>query len=196
MSHRKYALVALVVVATLVLAGCSKLPQAELDAARAAMDSATTADAATYAPEALGLAQETMRQVDAEIAAQETKLFKSYEKTAELIAQAETQAEAAQQAAVAGKEQARQEATAALEAARKALTAAEAALAVMPASKDAKADLEAMTADLQVLRGILAEAESAFQVEDYATARQSAEEVRSEAESMTADLSSAGQTTT
>jgi hypothetical protein len=58
-------------VAALVLASCAQPPQAEIDAAKTALDVAErSADVVTYAPDTLRAAQEKMASLDAEIAAQ------------------------------------------------------------------------------------------------------------------------------
>jgi hypothetical protein len=90
-----------------VLAACAHPPQAEIDAARAALDSASrNSDVVTYAPDALRRAQEKLDALDMEMALQlkRSGLTRSYDtaaalakETADLAARAGTDAVAAKQ---------------------------------------------------------------------------------------------------
>jgi hypothetical protein len=179
--------------ACLVAIGCAKAPEQEMQQTQTAVKAAETAGAETYASDSYAKAQETYRQAEAEIQAQSEKTFKSYDKAKELLAQAETEAEQAATDAAAGKERMQGEAEAAIAQARTALDAAAQAVSVAPASKDAKADLEAMMADLDTLRGLLTEAETALAAEDFAGAKAKAEQVDQEAAAISADVLQAGQ---
>jgi TonB family protein len=86
----------------LTLTGCAAPPTADIDAARAAVDRAVTSGAGQYATEALKAAQDARAALDAEMAAQDGKWFKSYDKAKELAAAAKAAGEkAAAEAAVA-----------------------------------------------------------------------------------------------
>ena len=61
-----------------VLASCGKKPQAEIDAANAAIEAAKTAEAPVYLPAEFAAVQDSMNAVNAEITAQESKLFKKF----------------------------------------------------------------------------------------------------------------------
>jgi hypothetical protein len=90
-----------------VLAACAHPPQAEIDAARAALVSAARdSDVVTYAPDALRRAQEKLDALDAELALQlkRSALTRSYDsaaamakETADLAVRAGTDAIAAKQ---------------------------------------------------------------------------------------------------
>jgi len=86
--------------------GCASPPSAEVDAAKAAVDKATTAGADRYAAESLKAAQDARAALDAELKAQEGKVFKSYDKTKELAIAAKAAGDKASADAVAGKEKA------------------------------------------------------------------------------------------
>jgi len=78
---RYLALFALVAV-SLAFTSCAKPPQAEIDAAKTALDSAErSADVVTYAPDTLRAAQEKMADLDAEITTQahRTALSRNYD---------------------------------------------------------------------------------------------------------------------
>jgi len=189
---KKHVIGGLALLLVLGLTACAKLPQEQVTAAQSAMDSANAAEASTYAADELSKAQASMDQANAEIKAQESKFFKSYKKANEMLAQAKADADAAAAAAAAGKEQVKQEADAAMTAAQSALDAAEQAVAGAPKSKDRKADIEAMQSDVETLKGVLAEAHTAFDGGDYNGAKQKAEQVSNEAASIQNDIAQAG----
>ena len=70
---RMVVMVAVMAVAIGALVGCAKLPQAALDQAKAALDQADQAQAATYAPQAWEQAQQAMNAATAEIETQKAK---------------------------------------------------------------------------------------------------------------------------
>jgi protein TonB len=86
--------------------GCASPPNADVDAARAAVDKAATDGARQYAPESLKAAQDAQTALEVERKAQEDKWFKSYDKTKELAAAAKAAGDKAAADAVAGKEKA------------------------------------------------------------------------------------------
>ena len=69
-------LAAIVMVA--VLSSCGKKPQAEIDATNAAIEAAKTAEAPVYLPAEFAAVQDSMNAIMADVAAQESKLFKKF----------------------------------------------------------------------------------------------------------------------
>ena len=90
----------------IAVTGCASPPNADVDAARAAVDKAETDRAGQYAAESLKAAQDARAALDAELKAQEGKLIKSYDKTRELAVAAKTAGDRAAADAVVGKEKA------------------------------------------------------------------------------------------
>lgn len=60
------------------LSSCGKKPQVEIDATNAAIEAAKTAEAAVYVPAEFAAVQDSMTAIMADVAAQESKLFKKY----------------------------------------------------------------------------------------------------------------------
>jgi len=89
---------------------CGTPPTTEIDAAKAALDRAS-ASAAQYAPESLKAARDANAALDAEVAAQDARWIKSYDRARELATSARLASEKAITDAAAGK--ARAEAAAA-----------------------------------------------------------------------------------
>jgi len=96
-----------------LLASCAQPPQAEIDAAKAAMDAtAKSADVVTYAPDELRSAQEMLAALDAEVAAQARRsaLSRNYDRTRVLARDAADAAAKTLTTAAAAKEQVAREA--------------------------------------------------------------------------------------
>ena len=90
----------------ITLTGCASPPNADVDAAKAALDKAAADRAGQYAAESLKAAQDAQAALDAELKAQEGKWLKSYGKTKELAVAAKAAGDKAAADAVAGKEKA------------------------------------------------------------------------------------------
>jgi TonB family protein len=97
-------------------AGCGKPPADDIAGARSALERANASSAAKDAPDSLKAAQDATAALDAEIAAQDAKWFKSYDRTKTLAASAM----AASDKAVADANVARERAAAVLAARNKA----------------------------------------------------------------------------
>jgi protein TonB len=90
----------------ITVAGCASPPNADVDAAKAAIDKAAADRADQYAPDSLKAAQDARAALDAELKAQEGKWSKSYDKTKELAVAAKAAGDKASADAIAGKERA------------------------------------------------------------------------------------------
>jgi len=90
----------------ITVTGCASPPNADVDAAQAALDRAAADRAGQYAAESLKAAQDARAALDVELKAQEGKWFKSYDKTKELAVAAKAAGDKAAADAVAGKEKA------------------------------------------------------------------------------------------
>lgn len=74
-----------IVAATVLFTSCAKPPQAEIDAAKAALEAAKTAQADLYVEADYLAVQDSLNAVLAEVEAQSSKLFKSYGKSKEKL---------------------------------------------------------------------------------------------------------------
>ena len=90
----------------ITVTGCASPPNADVDAAKAALDRAASERADQYAPESLKAAQDAQAAVDAELKTQEGKWLKSYDKTKELAVATKAAGDKAAADALAGKEKA------------------------------------------------------------------------------------------
>lgn len=155
---------ALIAVTALLAVGCAKPPTADIDAARAALDIATTSDAEEYAATEWNEAKGTLQLLDDELALQESKfaLMRKYETATQLATQAASQAQAAAAAADAEKQLVRDETTELIAATQAELAVVRDLLANAPRGKGSEADLAMMNADLQQAEGSLVGVETAL----------------------------------
>jgi hypothetical protein len=108
----------IVLAAAACIVSCAHPPQAEIDAAQAALDAAAkNANVVTYAPDSLRVAQEKMAALDAEIAAQARRsvLSRRYETATSLALQAAAEARRAVADAATAREQVARDASALVE---------------------------------------------------------------------------------
>jgi len=188
---RKFGLMSaliLMVAATVLLTGCQKPPDAEMQAATQAIEAAKQGEAEKYAQTELSAATTTMDQARQEIEAQKAKWMPNYDKAKELITQAKTQGDQAKDAAIAGKEKAKNEANQAIADAKAMAEQTEAALKTAPKGKGTKADLEMMQKDLEGIRTSIADAEAKLGSEDYNAARDAANAAKDNAKKIQDDI--------
>lgn len=174
-----------------VLAGCAKIPQEKIDAAKAALQAAQDAQASIYAADALNAVTGKLAALDAELAVQESKFFKSYDLTAQLADEMKTLAETAKTDAIAGKEKAKNDAQAAITAAETAIVEAQEALKTAPKGKGSQADLAAMTTDVENAGKVIEEAKAAMTTEQYLDAKAKADSAKAAADKVKADVEAA-----
>lgn len=140
-----------VAVATLIFTGCAKAPQAEIDAAKAALEQAKAAQADLYVEADYLAVQDSLNAVMVDIEAQSSKLFKSYGKAKEKLVVVTAQA-----TELVGKTETRKAEikaeVAAVEAATVALIEEDnALLAKAPKGKEGKEAIEAIKLDLTAI---------------------------------------------
>jgi len=158
----RFGILVMVLGLAVTLVGCGTAPTAEIDAAKAAITAAGTAGAGEYAAASLKAAEDAQAALDAELKAQEGKMFKSYDKAKQLAADAKVAGEKAAADAAAGKEKAKADATQAIADAKAAVTEAEGLLAKAPKGKGSAADIAAMKTDLTTAAAAITEAEAAL----------------------------------
>jgi hypothetical protein len=176
-----------------VLAGCSKPPQVEMDAAKAKLDAARAAQADAYAPAEWQAAQDAMNAAEQEITAQNAKmaLTRNYKQAKTLAMQADEAAARATQAAAEGKERMRGEADALIMQAAGAIESTNALMAKAPRGKESKAELELIAGDITAATASLEEARSAMAGTDYVTAKAKAQAVLDKMTQVSTELQTA-----
>ena len=142
----------------LLLAGCGKAPQAEIDAANAAIESAKVAQADVYLPVEFGQLQDSLNAAMAAVEAGKSTFFKNYkDATVKLEAIVTTASEVSQKAAV-RKDEVKVEGEALLAALTAMIAENKALIEKAPKGKEGAAVLEEIKAEMTVIEGVVAEA--------------------------------------
>jgi hypothetical protein len=181
--------------AALLALSCAKPPQAEIDAARAALETAArSADVVTYALDSLRAAQETMGSLQAELAVQAKRslLGRSYEKSRQLAEAALAGAKAAVADATTAKSELRAAAGPLIAGIGEAIPEVEKRLWAAKWVRGMKADfLAARARDIAQAREALADAQADFDAGSYAAANAKANAVRASLDAIDGKLSEA-----
>jgi hypothetical protein len=179
--------------ALLLMVGCAKAPEQEIQIANTAMEMAKSAEAEAYATDVYRMAMDTLNAAEAAKQAADAKfsLFRSYGKSKELYARAEVLAKEAQTEAEAGKERVKAEVTDMLTQAKQALDNTSAALAKAPRGKGSKADIELIKNDLAAATTKYDEAQMDFDAGKYIAARTKLEAVMQKAQSLSEEIAKA-----
>jgi len=162
---------------------CATPPQAQVDAANAALTKATAAGATEYAPEADRAAQDARAKLDAELKTQADKFAftRSYEEATRLAAAATAAGEKAANDAVQRKQAAQTEASTAVVDARAAIQDADTALTGAPKGRGGKADVDALQLDLAAAKLMLGDAEAALNSQHFQDVKAKAEAAKEKA---------------
>ena len=153
-------LVAIVMVA--VLASCGKVPQAEIDAANAAIEAAKVAEAPVYVPAEFSEVQDSMNVILADIEVENSKLFKKFGPAkAKLV---ETTAAANQVAVNAGlkKEEVKKEAETLLTEIKAVIAENATLITKAPRGKDGAAMIAQIKTDIASIDASLVEAQGSY----------------------------------
>ena len=157
----------------LALVACAKPPQADIDAARAAVAAAAkNADIVAYAPDTLKSAQDKLAQMETELAA------KHYDKVKTLAVDAKATAESAANDAAKNKEKAQADASTLIDALKKALPEAQSKIAAARRVRGIKLDFAALAQQLADAKAAVADADKDLAAGNFASALQKATAVQ------------------
>ena len=143
--------------AALLFTSCAKPPQAEIDAAKAALEQAKAAQADKYVEADFLAVQDLLNAVMVEVEAQSSKLFKSYGKAKEKLVVITTNATELVAKTEVRKEEIKTEVAAAQTAVAALLEEDNALLAKAPKGKEGKEAIEAIKLDLAGITASVAE---------------------------------------
>ncbi|MDA8105082.1 MAG: hypothetical protein M0Z71_06830 [Nitrospiraceae bacterium] len=161
----------------LAFTACSKQPVQEINAAKAAVDSAMAEGAEKYSPAEARNVNDELAAALAEVHAQDARFLKDYKKAKEMLAKTKADADTLKASLAAKKEEAKKQALAAQESAIAAVEEAKASLAKAMRSNTAKG-LDALNADATGLDDSLLEVKNLIDTEDYTTALDKADAVK------------------
>jgi hypothetical protein len=185
--------IVLSVIALLLVVGCSKPPEMEMQNADSSMQAARAAEAESYSPQSYRAAMDALNAATAAKEEQDGKfaLFRSYGKVKEMYVQAQALADKAVTDAQTEKERVKGEVTAMMTEVQTALDDAAKAIDKAPKGKGSKADIEMFKADLATAQAGFADAKTQFDAGKFLTAKASLEAVKAKAGQIVADIAAA-----
>lgn len=172
----------------LVFTGCQKYPQAEVDAANAAIEATKAVQANLYVPEEFNALQDSLTTVLAAVEKEKSKLFHNYKDEVAKLTATTAQADIVKNNAVAKKEQYKQETAAALTEIATLMEQNKEYLAKAPKGKEGKAALEAIAADLTTIEGGVVEVNNKLASDDIIGAMNQAKSLKEKATGINTEL--------
>jgi predicted small lipoprotein YifL len=145
-----------------VLSSCGKKPQAEIDAANAAIEAAKTAEAAVYVPAEFAAVQDSLNAAMAAITAKESKLFKNFGAETEKLAQVVTLANTVAANAATKKEEVKAEAANLMAGIKTVIEENVKLIPKLPRGKEGAAVIEQIKADVATVDAAVVEAQGLF----------------------------------
>lgn len=194
---RKLLTFSVLAICLVTLAGCAKEPVEAIDAARAAIQKAKTAQADVYAQASLAQAESSMKALEAELEAQQKKfaLFRKYDVALQTATQTAAAAEKAVTDAEATKARMKSEATAMLAETRTLITQLNEMIAAAPQGKDSAADLKMIQADVQGIETTLGQVDAALAEGRFQDALNRAQAANRQVKEIQAEIQAAMQAT-
>ncbi len=183
------ALALMVVLAT----GCAKLPQAELDTAKAAVEAAKAVEANRYLAPEFNALQDSLNAANVEIETQKSKFFltRDYKPVTEKLVKIAADADALKVKTDERKAQVRTEVQETLAVLATLITENKALLAKAPKGKEGKAALEAIQNDITVIEASVNEINTLVTNGDYLTAQDKVNASKAKAEAIKEELNAA-----
>lgn len=180
-----------VIVMTALLASCGKVPQAQIDEANAAIDSAKTAQADVYVPADFAALQDSMRAVNAYIEGQKSKLFKKYAPAKENLTKVVALAKTVKENAVARKEEVKKEVETLIESLKGVIEENAKLFPRAPRGKEGAAVLEQMKTEMETVSAASADAQNLYVEGKYMDALNKLKAAKETADKINNDLKEA-----
>lgn len=171
-----------------VLTSCGKKPQAEIDAATAAIEAAKTAEAAVYVPAEFAAVQDSLNAAMADITAKESKLFKNYKGETAKLASVITLANTVAANAATKKEEVKAEAANLMTAIKTVIEENVKLIPKLPRGKEGAAVIEQIKADAATVDASVVEAQGLFDNGSYMDALNKIKAAKEKAEGLNTEV--------
>jgi len=189
----KRVVLVMTMIALLLLVGCGKAPETEMQNADTAMQAARSAEAEQYAADTYQMAMDTLNAATSSKQEQDSKfaLFRSYGKAKELFMSAQVLAEQSATEAAAEKARMQSEVMTLINEVQATLGTADKAIAGAPKGKGTKADIELLKNDLAAAKAGFEAAKADFEAGKYIAAKVKLDAVKAKAEGVISDVEKA-----
>ena len=171
-----------------VLSSCGKKPQAEIDAANAAIEAAKTAEAAVYVPAEFAAVQDSLNAVMADMTAKESKLFKNFKGETAKLASIVTLANTVAANAATKKEEVKAEAANLLTGIKTVIEENVKLIPKLPRGKEGAAVIEQIKADVATVDATVVEAQGLFDKGSYMDALNKVKAAKEKADGLNAEV--------
>ncbi|MBN3035668.1 MAG: hypothetical protein JW861_08785 [Bacteroidales bacterium] len=175
-----------------VLSGCGKMPQAEVDTANLAVQAARDVQAELYVPEGFFALQDSMNVAMQMVEKQKSKvMFRSYEDARRKLEAVAVAAQQLQEQAVVQKNLVKEEVSGMITEIATLMEDNRALIVKAPRGKEGKAALEAIQAEMGVLDAGIADIQAMMGREEFIQARDKGTAIREKAMSINMELKEA-----
>jgi len=174
--------------AATLLTACAEKPDAELGAAKSAVDAVVSEGAEKYIPDAMQSINRKLEEALTEIKVQDDKTFSNYSAAKLTLSQVKVEAEALKIQVAQRKDELKAAASAALTEAQAVVVEAKALLEVAPQGKGSLADIEAMKSDVVGLESELETVTPQIDAGEYVVATEKAHAVTARAMTISNDI--------
>ena len=172
-----------------VLSSCGKAPQAEIDAANAAIEAAKAIGADVYVAEDFAALQDSMKAVNEEVEAQNAKLFKNFNKVKEQLVVVTQLADETKAKAETRKAEVKAEVEALQVEVADLLAQNNELIAKAPKGKEGAAALEAIKSDNELIAASLTEVAGLVEADNLMAALDKVKASKEKASAINAELS-------
>jgi len=164
----KKVVLGLVAMVALTLTSCGTFPQADIDAAKAAIENTRLAEAEKYVPAEFTAVQDSLNAaIELANVAKSKFLFKNYNASVAKLQAVLPLAEQVSAAAVSKKAEVKAEVEGLMVSSKEMIENVKALFAKAPKGKDGKAALEAIAADITAVEAAIAEGETLYNGGDF-----------------------------
>lgn len=171
-----------------VLSSCGKKPQAEIDAANAAIEAAKTAEASVYLTAEFTALQDSLNAVMSDITTQESKLFKKFGPAKAKLASVVTLANQVAANAATKKEEVKAEVANLLTGIKTVIEENGKLIPKLPRGKEGAAVIEQIKADVATVDASVVEAQGLFDKGSYMDAMNKIKAAKEKADSLNAEV--------
>lgn len=191
MKKNLFASIAFLGLTALFFTSCSKVPQAEIDAANVAIDSAKMAGAEVYVHESFVSLQDSLNSVMVSIELQKSKLFKNYSTAKEHLVGVAQYAGEVKTQAITRKEEVKAEVQTTISEVKTLVEQDRQLVTEAPKGKEGASALLAITAEIDAVDSSLVEVNTLFEAGDYLVSLDKVKASKEKATSINAELTEA-----
>jgi len=179
------------IIMVVVLASCGKVPQAQIDATNAAIETAKAAEANVYLPAEFAAVQDSMNAVLANIETQKSKLFKKFGDSKVKLDEITNMANQAAAGVAAKKEEVKKEAQTILTDIKAVIEENTKLIPKLPRGKEGAQVIEQIKADLSSVESAVAEAQGLFDKGSFMDAVNKVKSAKAKADGLNSEIKEA-----